>query len=130
MYAKRRGPSGSDPPGPQVLVRDMTQSTATPAGAMPGKSGRSCSPSVRAMTAEHVRSPVTFTDVRIMSRILSTPRISAMPACTCSPIPTEFSTMISVMMPAEGTPAAPTEASVAVSTMTICSANPKSIPYI
>jgi hypothetical protein len=47
--------------------------------------GISASPSLRAMTVAAVRSPVTFTAVRSMSRMRSTPRISAIPVCACCP---------------------------------------------
>ncbi len=79
--------------------------------------GTSASPSDRPTNAAHVRSPVTFTAVRIMSRIRSTPRISAMPACAWLPMPIDCNTRISMMMPALGTPAVPMLASVAVSTI-------------
>ncbi len=51
-----------------------------------------------------------------------------MPAWTWAPSPTEFSTMISVMIPALGTPAAPIDARVAVITMMNCSPMPMGIP--
>ncbi|CSB54778.1 Uncharacterised protein [Vibrio cholerae] len=52
-----------------------------------------------------------FTAVRIISSRRSTPMISAIPS---SGRPTWLSTMASITKPTPGTPAVPTEASVAV----------------
>ncbi len=59
-------------------------------------------------------SPVTFTVVRSMSSGLSMASISAKPSVGK---PTEFKTIISITIPAPGTPAEPIEASVAVISM-------------
>ncbi len=67
--------------------------------------------SVLATTAETHMSPVTFTEVRAMSRTASIPATSPMPSIGR---PAEVRTMESMMSPAPGTPAVPIDASVAV----------------
>ena len=70
-------------------------------------------------------SPVTFTVVRIMSRMRSTPATKATPS---TGRPTDCSTMASMIMPEPGTPAVPMEASTAVITMVNCWPNVRSMP--
>ncbi len=65
------------------------------------------------MTAT-VASPVTLIVVLIISRILSTPRMSAIPALGT---PTASSIMTSITIPAPGTAAVPMEASTVVKTI-------------
>ena len=66
------------------------------------------------MNRAQVASPVMFSVVRPMSKILSTPAMMAMPS---TGRPTCVRTMASMIMPAPETPAVPTEASVAVRTI-------------
>ena len=60
-----------------------------------------------------------------MSRIRSTPRMRAIPV---SGTPAWVRTMVRVMMPALGTPAAPMDASVAVRTTISCCMTVSSMP--
>lgn len=62
---------------------------------------------------QQLASPVIFTTVRPISKILSTPATRAIPS---TGRPTEVRTMASMTIPAPGTPAVPMEASVAVRT--------------
>ena len=66
-----------------------------------------------------------LTAVRNMSRMRSTPKISAIPVAGT---PACVNTIVSVMIPALGTPAAPTDARVAVSTTVSCAPTLRSIP--
>ena len=68
-------------------------------------------------------SPVTFTTVLNMSKILSTAKINAIPAGS---IPTDDNTITNITIPAPGTAAAPIEARVAVSTIVNCDDKSKS----
>ena len=72
-------------------------------------------------------SPVTFTTVRIISRILSTPRIKALPSLGTLPA---SQMLTSMMMPAPGTAAVPIEASTAVKIMVSCAPIPSPIPRV
>ena len=72
-------------------------------------------------------SPVTFTTVRIMSRILSTPRIKAIPALGTL---TASKMITSMMIPAPGTAAVPMEASTAVKIIVSCAPIPSPIPRV
>src|SRR5690606_25247029 len=72
------------------------------------------SPSVLATTIVTAASPVIFTTVRHISRILSGANINAIPA-TGTPIASN--TIISITTPAPGTPADPIDAKVAVKIM-------------
>ena len=72
-------------PGPAalesvVISERRPRRACQAAGVVAPPAMASVSPSLRAMTAEQVRSPVTFTEVRTMSRIRSTPRMKAIPA--------------------------------------------------
>ena len=68
----------------------------------------------REMNSAQVASPVMFSVVRPMSKILSTPAMIAMPS---TGRPTWVRTIASMIMPAPETPAVPTEARVAVRTI-------------
>lgn len=70
-------------------------------------------------------SPVMLTTVRPISRIRSIPAMRAIPS---SGSPALWSTMESMMTPEPGTPAVPTDASVAVRTTMICCVRDKWIP--
>ena len=83
---------------------------------------RFCMASTQVATAA---SPVTFTVVRIMSRMRSTPATRATPS---TGRPTDCSTMASMIMPDPGTPAVPMEASTAVITMVSCWPIERSMP--
>src|SRR5690606_6088596 len=78
------------------------------------RSGGLSWPSLAATIVATVASPVMLVTVRHMSRMRSTPRMSAIPALGT---PTASRMMTSMMMPAPGTAAVPMEASTAVSTM-------------
>ena len=77
------------------------------------------------MLEDSAASPVTFTVVRIMSRMRSTPATRATPS---TGRPTDCSTMASMIMPDPGTPAVPMEASTAVITMVSCWPIERSMP--
>ena len=77
----------------------------------------SISPSDLAIIDETDASPVMFTTVLSMSRILSTGKMIAIHAGFK---PTDCNTMIIIINPALGTAAAPMEAKVAVKTMANC----------
>ncbi len=85
----------------------------------------SSSPSVLATQTAQTVSPVTFTAVRLISSIRSTPTTRAIPS---RGMPIWFKTMVSVIMPMPGTPAAPIDARVAVRTTVSRSVRPRSIP--
>ena len=72
-------------------------------------------------------SPVTLVAVRHMSRMRSTPKISAMPA---GGTPIASSTMTSITMPALGTAAVPMDASSAVKTMVACAPRSSGMPSV
>ncbi|OQC35698.1 MAG: hypothetical protein BWX64_02351 [Acidobacteria bacterium ADurb.Bin051] len=77
------------------------------------------------MIVATIASPVTLRTVRSMSSGRSTARISASPSTGS---PTAFRTMISITMPAPGTPAVPMEARVAVTMIVSCWASVSSMP--
>lgn len=76
-------------------------------------------------TSAQDASPVMFRVVRPMSKMRSTPTTSAMPSTGS---PAEVRIKASITTPAPGTPAVPTDASVAVNTMEIICAKVRSIP--
>src|SRR5690606_38292419 len=83
------------------------------------------SPSVEATTAHTVASPVTFTTVLNISRILSGAMIKAIPVAGT---PIDSNTIINMIRPAPGTPADPIDAKVAVNTIVNCCVRVSSIP--
>ena len=71
-------------------------------------------------------SPSTLIEVLIISKILSIPATNAIPS---TGIPTPCSTIASMIIPAPGTPAVPTDASTVVKTMVSCCPKLISSPY-
>ena len=74
----------------------------------------------------HTASPVIFTAVRSISRILSIPMINAIPSVGS---PTEVSTIDKVTSPTLGTPAVPMDAMVAVAITVNIPENVRLMPY-
>ncbi|MNP63732.1 hypothetical protein D3C76_1591660 [compost metagenome] len=79
-----------------------------------------------AITSTASAFPTTFSAVRAMSRIRSTPAINARPS---SGIPTLPSVASSTTKETPGTPAIPFDVTISVSTSTISCHRDRSIPY-